>query len=398
MPAASSNGAASPPARSSAGARSSRASGSSATSARTPPANAPPGGSRLFVAGEASRRLSALKRLTEAIADGTLRGLARGVAYQLVEQSGILDRRRADEHIRALSAHERRVLKSLGVRFGAFSLYLPALLTEEARSIGSVFAELAAPGWRPAPTASPSCRIPPRRPRRSVCAALRAVAGLTVPVLALERLDALSRFRPAGLVELTPALMAEFGWKPGAGEPMLRVLCFVRLRRPIREASLWRRRAMAARPPAHAAATPAAVPAERPARPSPVPPAGRDGGGRDAAPPRRALRLERRDRTCRVDVWLWRARFFKTRSLAARIVEHGGVRLMRGAARTSFDKPSRPSAAVTCSRSPKGRAGSPSRSKRSECDEVRRLRRGRFTACCPLLPLREKVPRRSRDG
>ena len=45
--------------------------------------------------------------------------------------------------------------------------------------------------------------------------------------------------------------------------------------------------------------------------------------------------------TCRVDVWLWRARFFKTRSLAARIVEQGGVRLSRGAATISLDKPSR---------------------------------------------------------
>ncbi len=44
---------------------------------------------------------------------------------------------------------------------------------------------------------------------------------------------------------------------------------------------------------------------------------------------------------CRIDVWLWRARFFKTRSLAARIVEDGGVRLARGGARSSIDKPSR---------------------------------------------------------
>lgn len=44
---------------------------------------------------------------------------------------------------------------------------------------------------------------------------------------------------------------------------------------------------------------------------------------------------------CRVDVWLWRARFFKTRSLAARIVEEGGVRMMRGQQRTPLDKPSR---------------------------------------------------------
>ena len=33
---------------------------------------------------------------------------------------------------------------------------------------------------------------------------------------------------------------------------------------------------------------------------------------------------------CRVDVWLWRARFFKTRSLAAKFVEEGRVRLTRG--------------------------------------------------------------------
>jgi ribosome-associated heat shock protein Hsp15 len=51
------------------------------------------------------------------------------------------------------------------------------------------------------------------------------------------------------------------------------------------------------------------------------------------------------DDACRVDVWLWRARFFKTRSLAARIVEDGGVRLTRGEARFSVDKPSR---AVRC--------------------------------------------------
>jgi ribosome-associated heat shock protein Hsp15 len=45
---------------------------------------------------------------------------------------------------------------------------------------------------------------------------------------------------------------------------------------------------------------------------------------------------------CRIDVWLWRARFFKTRSLAARVVEDGGVRLLRGQSRAPLDKPSRP--------------------------------------------------------
>ena len=45
--------------------------------------------------------------------------------------------------------------------------------------------------------------------------------------------------------------------------------------------------------------------------------------------------------SCRIDVWLWRARFFKTRSLAARMVDEGGIRLTRGAMSSTLDKPSR---------------------------------------------------------
>src|SRR5207253_9357469 len=48
------------------------------------------------------------------------------------------------------------------------------------------------------------------------------------------------------------------------------------------------------------------------------------------------------DEACRIDVWLWRARFFKTRSLCARIVDEGRVRLTRAGAESRIDKPSRP--------------------------------------------------------
>jgi ribosome-associated heat shock protein Hsp15 len=44
---------------------------------------------------------------------------------------------------------------------------------------------------------------------------------------------------------------------------------------------------------------------------------------------------------CRIDVWLWRARFFKTRSLAAQFVESGRVRLTRGEVESRVDKPAR---------------------------------------------------------
>ncbi len=44
---------------------------------------------------------------------------------------------------------------------------------------------------------------------------------------------------------------------------------------------------------------------------------------------------------CRVDVWLWRARFAKSRSLAAAMVERGAVRLTHNGVQTRLDKPSR---------------------------------------------------------
>jgi ribosome-associated heat shock protein Hsp15 len=41
----------------------------------------------------------------------------------------------------------------------------------------------------------------------------------------------------------------------------------------------------------------------------------------------------------RIDVWLWRARFFKTRAQAARAVEDGAVRVSRAGQSKSLDKP-----------------------------------------------------------
>lgn len=44
---------------------------------------------------------------------------------------------------------------------------------------------------------------------------------------------------------------------------------------------------------------------------------------------------------CRIDVWLWRARFAKSRSLAAAMVERGTVRLTHNGLQSRLDKPSR---------------------------------------------------------
>lgn len=44
---------------------------------------------------------------------------------------------------------------------------------------------------------------------------------------------------------------------------------------------------------------------------------------------------------CRIDIWLWRARFVKTRGMAADLVERGAVRLTHNGMETRLDKPSR---------------------------------------------------------
>ena len=45
--------------------------------------------------------------------------------------------------------------------------------------------------------------------------------------------------------------------------------------------------------------------------------------------------------SCRADVWLWRARFFKTRSIAAKFVDEGRIRMTRSGQETRLDKASR---------------------------------------------------------
>ena len=45
---------------------------------------------------------------------------------------------------------------------------------------------------------------------------------------------------------------------------------------------------------------------------------------------------------CRADVWMWRARFFKTRALAQVFVEKGRIRLTRTGQEHRIDKPARP--------------------------------------------------------
>jgi len=55
-------------------------------------------------------------------------GIARGVAFQLVEALGVLERHRVAEDVKGLDQPARATLRKHGVRFGAYHIYLPSLL------------------------------------------------------------------------------------------------------------------------------------------------------------------------------------------------------------------------------------------------------------------------------
>jgi len=60
--------------------------------------------------------------------DDTLTGLARGVAFQLVESFGVLPRAAVAQDVKALDQEARGLLRKHGVRFGQFTIFMPLLL------------------------------------------------------------------------------------------------------------------------------------------------------------------------------------------------------------------------------------------------------------------------------
>ncbi len=62
-------------------------------------------------------------------------GLARGVAFRLVEALGVLKREDVSDDIRALDQEARGQLRRFGVRFGAFNIFMPALLKPAASDL-----------------------------------------------------------------------------------------------------------------------------------------------------------------------------------------------------------------------------------------------------------------------
>jgi ATP-dependent RNA helicase SUPV3L1/SUV3 len=65
-------------------------------------------------------------------------GIARGIAFQLIESLGVLERQKIAAEMKDLDQPSRAVLRKYGVRFGAYHIYVPALLKPAARALASL--------------------------------------------------------------------------------------------------------------------------------------------------------------------------------------------------------------------------------------------------------------------
>ncbi|CAO4176272.1 Helicase C-terminal domain-containing protein [Methylorubrum populi] len=66
-----------------------------------------------------------------------LTGLARGIGYQVVEALGVLERAKVAHEMRTLDQDGRANLRRHGVRFGAYHIFLPALLKPAPRTLAA---------------------------------------------------------------------------------------------------------------------------------------------------------------------------------------------------------------------------------------------------------------------
>ncbi|OAF13477.1 helicase [Bradyrhizobium centrolobii] len=65
-------------------------------------------------------------------------GIARGIAYQLVEALGVLERPKIANELKDLDQPSRATLRKYGVRFGAYHIYFPGLLKPAARALAAL--------------------------------------------------------------------------------------------------------------------------------------------------------------------------------------------------------------------------------------------------------------------
>jgi ATP-dependent RNA helicase SUPV3L1/SUV3 len=76
--------------------------------------------------------------LFELSAGADVTGIARGIAFQVAEALGVLDRHQVAADLKGLDQSNRAVLRKYGMRFGAYHVYFPGLLKPAPRALASL--------------------------------------------------------------------------------------------------------------------------------------------------------------------------------------------------------------------------------------------------------------------
>ena len=145
-------------------------------------------------------------------------GIARGVAFQLVEALGVLDRHKVAEDVKGLEQPARASLRKYGIRFGAHHIYVPALLKPGPRALAAQLFALAHEGQQ-----------------SKGLDELLPLAGSGRTSIPFNR-------------EIDPALYRTAGYRV-SGERAVRVDIVERLADLIRPALAWREGATGTKPP-----------------------------------------------------------------------------------------------------------------------------------------------------
>lgn len=88
----------------------------------------------LWLKAHVDKLLGPLLKLAEA---EDITGIGRGIAFQIVEALGVLERARVAEEMKTLDQAARATLRGYGVRFGAHHIYLPGLLKPAPRALAA---------------------------------------------------------------------------------------------------------------------------------------------------------------------------------------------------------------------------------------------------------------------
>jgi ATP-dependent RNA helicase SUPV3L1/SUV3 len=187
-----------------------------------------------WLADAVARDLAPLRRLVDAIEMRALTGLARGLAFQLIEAGGALDRRAAAGSVQPLTADDRKALGRLGVRIGRHTVFVPSILKGRAARLHAILRAAAHP--EPAglflPPGALSLPLDPARSWGSYAAAGFRPAGRRAARLdALERLaHACAAARGKGReFPLAPAMAGIMGCSLADLEELLRALGYRRV-------------------------------------------------------------------------------------------------------------------------------------------------------------------------